>query len=271
MTESGVLDMPAELYHASPALSSTGARKLLLPSCPAIFEYEREHGQERKQEFDFGTAAHTLLLGSGPQPHVVDADNYQTKLARKERDDAYARGDVPLLPHEFDAVQEMVAKVRAHPTAGPLFTEGRAEVSLLWTDEATGVQCRARPDWLRADCIVDYKTSPSAAPSHIAKSVANFGYHVQAAMYLAGAVELELLPPDAPFYFVFQAKEPPHLIKVVELDETALEIGHDRLTEALEVFRDCSEASVWPDYGPDIEVISLPSYEVRRHREGMFA
>lgn len=263
-------DLDSDVYHADPALSSSGARTLLYPSCPAIFDYQRHNGQERKQEFDFGTAAHTLLLGFGPQPHVIDAADYKTKAAREERDAAYARGDVPLLPHEFDAVQLMVAKARSHPTAGPLFAEGQAEVSLMWTDETTGVPCRARPDWLRSDCIVDYKTSPSAAPSHIAKSVASFGYHVQAAMYLAGAVALDLLPPDAPFYFVFQAKEPPHLIKVVELDETALEIGHDRFTEALEVFRDCSEAGVWPDYGPDIEVISLPAYEVRRHREGMF-
>jgi hypothetical protein len=267
----GVYDIPADEYHASPALSSSGAKKLLHPSCPAIFEYEREHGQERKQEFDFGTAAHTLLLGSGPQPYVVDADNYQTKLARKERDDAYARGDVPLLPREFDAVQAMVAKARAHPRVAELLAQGQAEVSLLWTDPVTGVDCRARPDWLRDDGIVDYKTSTSAEPGHIAKTVANFGYHVQAAFYLAGAVELELLPPDAWFRFIFQDKNPPHLIKVVELDETALEIGRDKFEAALEVFRDCTEAGIWPDYGTDIEVISLPAYEVRRHFQGVFA
>lgn len=266
-----VFDMPAEEYHSSPALSSSGARKLLYPSCPAIFEYERLHGQERKQEFDFGTAAHTLLLGSGPQPHVIDADSYQTKRAREERDAAYARGDVPLLPKEFDAVQAMVAKARMHPTAGDLLSVGKAEVSLQWADATTGVPCRARPDWLRDDCIVDYKSTTSAAPSHIAKAVADFGYHVQAAFYLAGAVALDLLPPDAPFYFIFQSKTAPYLIKVVELDEVALEIGHDKFTAALEMFRDCTEAGSWPGYGDDIEVISLPAYELRRHREGTFA
>jgi hypothetical protein len=266
-----IYDMPADEYHASEALSSSGAKKLLTPSCPAIFDYERTHGQGRKREFDFGTAAHTLLLGSGPQPHVIDAENYLTKAAKAERDAAYDRGDVPLLPHEFDAVQNMVAQARQHPRVAELLSVGRSEVSLFWADEATGVPCRARPDWLREDAIVDYKTSPSASPSSIPKSVADFGYHLQAAFYLAGAVELGLLPPEAPFYFIFQSKTPPHLIKVVELDEQALEIGRDKVAMALEVFRDCTEAGVWPDFGDDIEVISLPAYEVRRHREGMFA
>lgn len=264
--------MSNDEYHASLALSSSGAKKLLPLSCPAIFDYERIHGEERKREYDLGSAAHTLLLGSGPQPYVIDADSYRTKAAQQERDAAYARGDVPLLPDEFDAVQEMVAAVRNHPTAGELFTAGKAEVSLFWTDPVTGVPCRARPDWLRDDAIVDLKTSPSVAPQQISKYVADFNYHLQASLYLAGATELGLIEPEAPFYFVFLSKNPPHLIKVVELDDVALRIGHERMTLALEIFRDCSESGIWPGYGDDIELISLPAYEVRRHyNEGMFA
>ena len=85
------------------------------------------------------------------------------------------------------------------------------------------------------------------------------------------SIEFELLPPDAPFYFIFQSKNPPHLIKVAELDELALEIGRERNAFAREVFRDCTESGVWPDYGDDIETISLPAYEVRRHNEWMFS
>lgn len=272
MTAPGVYDdMPAELYHADPALSSSGAKKLLAPSCPAIFEYEREHGQEHRNEFDIGTAAHTLLLGSGPEPYVIDAKNYLTKAAKEAKEAAYARGDVPLLPHEFDAVQLMVAKARQHERAADLLAVGQAELSLFWTDKETGVPCRARPDWLRGDCLVDYKTTNSVAPGHIAKAVAEFGYHGQADWYLTATAELGLLPVDAPFYFIFQSKSPPHLIKIVELDERALEIGRERNAYAREIFRDCSESGMWPGFGDDIELISLPSYEVRRHYDGMFS
>jgi hypothetical protein len=269
LTVPGVYDMPEDEYHAHPALSSSGARKLLPPSCPALFHHERENGQKHKREFDFGHAAHLLALGAGPELHVVDASNYQTKAAREDRDAAYARGEVPLLPDEFDKVQAMAAALRQHPRAGQLFAEtGVAEQSVFWTDHETGVQCRARLDYL-TNRIVDYKTTTNVHPGHIAKAIDNFGYHQQADFYLMGAIELDLVAPDADFTFVFQDKNPPYLVTVVELDDTALKIGNERNRLALEIFRDCTETGIWPAYGDGIHVISLPAYAERRHYEGI--
>lgn len=267
ITAPGVYDIAEEKYHAHPALSSTGARKLLPPSCPAIYRHEQDNAQPHKREFDFGRAAHMLVLGAGPQLHVVNAPNYQTKDARQERDEAYARGEVPLLPEEFDTAQAMAAALRRHPRAAELFTaDGIAEQSLFWIDTDTGVECRVRLDYL-TDRIVDYKTTTCADPGHIAKTVANFGYHQQADWYLTGAIELDLIAPDAEFLFVFQSKTPPYLVKVVELDDTALKIGAERNQRARETFRDCTESGIWPGYGDNIEVISLPMYLQRRHNE----
>lgn len=269
-TAPGVYEMPEDEYHASPALSSTGARKLLPPSCPALFQYERENSVGHKREFDFGHAAHMVVLGAGPDLHVVDAGNYQTKAAREDRDAAYARGDVPLLPAEFDTVQAMAGALRQHPRAAELFAEdGVAEQSLFWTDQETGVQCRARLDYLTTNRIVDYKTTTNVHPGHIAKAVDNFGYHQQDDWYLTGAIELDLVAPDAEFLFVFQSKTPPYLVTVVELDDIAVKIGRERNRLALEIFRDCTETGVWPSYSDGIEVISLPAYAERRHYEGI--
>ena len=265
----GVYELDEDAYHADPApggsLSSSGAKKLLPPSCPALFAYERDHGRPPKREFDLGHAAHRLVLGVGPELHVVDADNYLTKAARAERDEAYARGDVPLLAAEFDTVQAMAAKLREHPRAAEAFAQGGvAESSLFWRDADTGVMCRARLDWL-SDKIVDYKTCTDVSPGAIANAIARFGYHVQNAFYQAGAAELDLVDPDEPFLFVFQDKNPPHLVQVVELDDVALKIGYDRMRLALEIYRDCEEAGVWPGYSNDIEVISLPGWAVHAH------
>ncbi|MER7167260.1 PD-(D/E)XK nuclease-like domain-containing protein [Micromonospora sp. NPDC000207] len=270
ITVPGVYDMTEDDYHAHPALSSTGARKLLSPSCPALFHHDRENGSEHKREFDLGHAAHMLVLGAGPEIHVVDAGNYQTKAAREDRDAAYTRGEIPLLPAEFDTVQAMAGKLRQHPRAAELFApDGVAEQSLFWVDAETGVQCRARLDYLTTNRIVDYKTTTSANPGHIAKAVDNFGYHQQDDWYRTGAIELDLVAPDAAFTFVFQSKTPPYLVTAVELDDTALKIGYERNRLALQIFRDCTETGVWPAYSDGIEVISLPAYAERRHHEGI--
>ncbi len=268
IADPGIYDIDEATYHDHPALSSSGARRLLPPSCPALFQHERLHGQPHKREYDFGTVAHTLLLGSGPEPYVVDADSYRTKAAQRERDDAYARGEVPLLPAEFDAAQEMAAAVRSHPIAGDLFASGTPEQSLFWSDPVTGVPCRARLDWL-SDGIVDYKTTTSVWPTHLSKVIAEFGYHCQAGWYLDGGIELDLVAPMTPFRFVFQAKVPPYLVAVVELDDEALRIGQERNELSREIFRDCTTAGMWPGYSGDIEVISLPAYAARNHYQGI--
>jgi hypothetical protein len=267
ITEPGVYEMPDDEYHADPvpagSLSSSGARQLL--ACPALFRYEREHPSTPSRTFDFGHAAHLVVLGAGPELHVVDADSYQTKAAREERDQAHARGAVPLLPAEFDAVQAMAAALRAHPRSSELFAEGGlAEQSLFWRDPEMGVWCRARPDWL-SHRIVDYKTTTRASLRHISQAVANYGYHIQAAHYLAGAIELDLVAPDAEFLFVFQEKTPPYLATVVELDDDAMKVGYEQWRRALEIYRDCTAADRWPTYSSDIELISLPGWAIRAH------
>lgn len=268
----GVYDLDEDEYHAHPALSSSGARALLPPSCPAIFHHERENGRPPKREFDLGHAAHKLVLGVGPELHVVGADNYRTNAVKQERDEAYARGAVPLIPEEFDTVQAMAAALRRHKRADDLFADGGvAEQSLFWRDPETGVPCRARPDWMTPQRIVDYKTTVSAEPGAVAKSASNYGYHIQQAFYTAGAAALDLVPEDVEFLFVFQSKTPPYLVTVVEWDQPALRIGYERMRLALEIFRDCSESGVWPGYSDDIETISLPSWVVRAHERGLWS
>jgi hypothetical protein len=268
----GVYDIPADLYHLDPvpggSLSSTGARKLLPPSCPALYRHEQDNPKPYSADFAVGSATHAILLG-GAEVVVVDAEDWRTKAAREARDQAHAAGDIPLLPAEFDQAQAMVAAVRSHHRAGSLFSDlGLPEQTLIWQDPETGVSCRARLDWL-SDRVVDLKTTVSAEPGYIARHVAEYGYHQQADFYLGGAVELDVVPPDAEFLFVFVEKTPPYLVTVVELDDDYLRIGHERNQLARQIYRDCTKAGVWPGYATDIELIAPPVWVQRRHDEGL--
>lgn len=275
----GVYDLPDAVYHRDPvpggSLSSSGARRLLAPSCPALFEYERKHGRPPRREFDLGHAAHLLVLGAGPELVVIKAKDYKTKAAREERDAAYGDGKVPVLAAEHEQVQAMAAAIRAHPIASALFHSdgGLPEQSLFWVDEPTGVWRRARPDWLPSQrggrlLIPDYKTTVSAEPRSLARSMANFGYFQQAAWYLDGIRALGLAE-DTAFLFVCQEKTPPHLVTVVELDYDALRIGHEMNRKAIEVYAECTRTGHWPGYSDDVELISLPPWAARQLEEAL--
>ena len=263
----GVHTISEAEYHADTvALSSSGARRLLPPSCPAKFRHEQLHGRPPKAAFDFGHAAHSLILGVGQPLVIVDAKNWTTKAAKEQRDEAYAAGHVPILVSEHEQVVAMAAAIREHPTAAALLdpSTGAPEQSLYWTDERTGVPLRARLDWLphvteRRMVIPDYKTTISADPESIAKSVWTYGYYAQAAFYI-DAVHALGLDDDPAFVLICQEKTAPYLVAVVEPDAQALAVGRARNRQAIDIYADCTATDTWPGYSEAVELVSLPRW-----------
>lgn len=253
--------LPEANYHRHPALSVSGAKKLLPPSCPAIFKHERDHGTPHRQAFDVGHAAHGKVLGVGEPVVVIDAPDYRGKDARAERDAAYAEGKVPVLTAEWRHVEGMAEALSRHPVARDLFVPGtgKAELSLFWADDTYDIDRRARFDWLAGDAIVDFKTCQSAAPSAISRAVATYRYHMQAAWYMDAARACGIT--DTPlFFFAFQEKQPPYAVNVVELDEVALAAGRRMNDKAMAVYAECLSTDTWPTYSSDVELVGLPKW-----------
>lgn len=280
ITKPGVYDnIPEAVYHRDPvpggSLSSSGARKLLAPSCPALFRHEQDHKQPHKKAFDLGRAAHELVLGVGSGVEVVEAADFRTKAAKEQRDAIYAEGKTPLLPAEYRQVQEMAASVKAHPIASQIFKPGSgdAEQSLVWKDPASGVVCRARIDWLPKQrkgkrlIVADLKSARSVEPRGLQKAIHEHGLHQQDDFYRRGCRELGIGGPDTSFLFVFVAKTPPYLVTVVELDLIARKIGAERNDIALRTYARCTETGHWPGYSDDITTLSLPVWAERQHEE----
>lgn len=265
-------DIPISDYHAdTTTLSSSGARKLLAPSCPRKFRYAMDHPEGPKPHFDFGTVAHTLILGDGPDIDICEYSSWRSTAAQEQQEAARAVGATPILASQYAELQQMAKVVREHPIAGPLFApgSGKAEQSLYWLHRGTGVTLRARPDWLRPDRIVDYKTCISADLDSIKKDVQKFGYYIQDPWYRMGVKALDLCDGDPKFTFVFQEKTPPYLITIVELDPDALKTGRQHAERAIWAYAECTATGVWPDYmaddAPYIPQISLPAWVEREN------
>lgn len=292
ITEPGVHpDLPTDVYHADPALSSSSARELLPPSCPALYRYNADHGRAPRKTWDIGHAAHHLVLGVGAELVLVDRDRWDTKDVKAQLVDIRERGAVPLKRPEHEQVHDMAAALRAHPVAAALFNPDRGdpEQSLFWRDQPTGVMRRARLDWMphfttytaegqpttgrgRPGRIIipDYKTCASANPDALAKAMNSYGYHMQAAWYIDAvkAVYPMWTHPDAEepaFVFVCQEKTPPYLVTIVEPDRTALKVGRRLNRQAIEVYAECVRTGVWPPYSLDVELIALPAWVERMH------
>jgi len=131
----------------------------------------------------------------------------------------------------------------------------------MWTDAATGLQCKCRPDWLTDDgrIMVDVKTTENASPREFARSIEAWRYQVQASFYLDGVEQSTGTRPEQ-FIFICVEKKAPFACAVYAADAEMIAAGAKAAARDLEVLATCKAADAWPGYSDQIEPISLPAW-----------
>jgi exodeoxyribonuclease VIII len=213
--------------------------------------------------------AQTFSVSAGPinpkteRPYGKETKTYQTWLNEQPK---------PVLTHEDDELfKAMREACVSHPVAKKLLGNGgRNEITVVWVDEATGMKCKCRLDrycrYGRAWVIVDLKTTNSVTKDSFSRDIQKHLYHVQAAMYTDGLTAA--VQKDWKWIFVCVEPEPPYEVATYQLDEGAIEIGRELYRGWLGQYKQCVETGVWPGYGQELEWISLPAWELKKHAEG---
>jgi exodeoxyribonuclease VIII len=209
-----------------------------------------------------GSAVHTAVL----EPHLWQAEyavapegiERRTKAGKDAWAEFEASSQGKTLLRAEDAAQtlRMADAVHSHPAARLILEqEGLAEASYFWTDEATGEECKCRPDWHSADrrLIVDLKTTEDASPETFQRSVHKWRYHVQTAWYLRG------LGADQ-FVFIAVEKQEPHLVAVYVATPDMVAAGGRVADRDLALLSECRKLNEWPGYSDEIIPIDLPRY-----------
>jgi hypothetical protein len=272
ITKPGVyFDLDENVYHAQRDwISWSSLKHLLPPNTPAHFDHYMHSPRVEKRHFDLGKVVHALVLGEGAKYQTVqaldvkkqpyDARDYSTKSAQADRDRIYAEGLTPILAWELEQAVAMAEKVRAHPAASALLTDGQPEVSLFWLDETTGTKCRARLDWLPNDQPRRYPDLKTAAQPDFAKNVASFGYYGQQEFYKRG-IRATGLDTNPEFVFVVVETAAPHLVQVPRLsDESDLLLANGVVDHCVRLYAECKAANHWPGYSDGITDMELPTY-----------
>ncbi len=160
-------------------------------------------------------------------------------------------------------VQAMCERLMAHPVMKSVLSEGEPQRVVYWKDASTGILCMARIDWLRAALAVDLKSTADASPQEFAKSVYNYNYHRQAAMYLDG---ITAVTGDRHTHFLIMCIENkrPFACAAYSLDDEAIAKGREEYRRGLERLARCLQTGEWPDYGDTVQSISLPVWALRR-------
>ena len=255
----GLFDVPNDLYHAGPGISSTGLKDILDYS-PAHFKYFQENRTTTKAMED-GTLIHTAIL----EPHlfgenvlVAPACDRRTTEGKKIWADflAASEGKTVVDSETYKTVCELTQSVKANKLAVKLLNGELSEVSVYWVDEETGVLCKARADHINDDLIIDLKTCQSAQSKAFQRSIEYHRYHLSAAYYLDGFAKFM---PVKLFAWLAVEKTPPYGCRFFTAEDTLLHAGRLEYREALNTYAKCLAEDRWPAYEMKFENISLSS------------
>jgi len=242
-------------YDSLPGIRATDLKTLA--KAPAQLHYDRTHERETTPALTFGKLVHACFL----EPATVSDDYIALpKLDRRTKEGkalyaeflAAAEGKEVIAQDVMNEAHELSKSLMRNATAAELLACSQIETTHVW-DDVNDMRCKARIDIMGADYCADLKTTADASPKAVSQAIFKFGYHIQAAHYLAGTGKDR-------FIFIFVEKKAPYLSAVYELGAESIETGRAQRQELLGLYKACEESDNWPGYPVEIETIDLPEY-----------
>jgi len=240
-------------------LSSTDIRRIL--RSPA--HYKNPTIQD-SPALAFGSLVHEFVLlpdaaEARYRPKAnVDGRTKEGKAVRDWEASLAAQQGVKFIAEaDYNAATSIATSVRTHMGATSLFTSGVAETAGIISD-FLGVNCRIKPDYRTDNHIVDLKTCVDARPDPFVRSVINFSYQVQAALYVDVAETIDGKKRD--FYWVAVEKDAPYAVAVYKASDEMLEHGRQQYRKAIDLYKECAALDLWPAYSQQVQTLELPGW-----------
>lgn len=262
--------IPAAQYHADQGSVSNTMLSAMNKSPAHCYWLHLAPGRPERQPTDAmlaGTLTHTAILEpkAFQSRYVVKPAGmrFSTKEGMAWRDQQTATiisGD------DFEAAAAQREAVHRVTALANLLRTGDAETSVFWHDKATGLRCRARPDWLhwnsdKSITPLDIKTINDLTPEAVQRAISTYGYHRQAAHYVNGLEAIGLHVDE--FVFGFVSSSYPYLSAAFVLDDESMAQGRDEVDELLSRFKECQKMGQWPAFGDGYQLTSLPTWAKR--------
>jgi hypothetical protein len=160
---------------------------------------------------------------------------------------------------EYDEALEIALAVRRWSTTAARLLDGvQTEQSIFWTDERTGIECKARVDASnpRYRALIDIKSTVDASYEGFRRACRQYRYDIQDGYYrdgypMAGGFEVEA------FIFIAIQKSRPYLTGVYSLEPEDVAKARDDIRRLLDRYAECDRTGKWPGYLDAIQALSL--------------
>ena len=225
---------------------------------PLHFRWHIDHpDEEPSPALIFGQAAHAFILQNEEffdefafMPEGIDR---RTKAGRESYQKFMEEnsGKSILNWETQDILIGMSQALHANETIRKILTgDHRTEVPYYWQDSATGELCKVKADIITEidgyPYVIDYKTTQDCSDSAFYRSCRQYGYDLQAGMYIEGINFCTM--QDHKFAFIAQEKSAPYACRLCICDDGFVEHGKRKFHDLLGKYHACKEADRWEGY-----------------------
>lgn len=228
---------------------------------PLHYKYYVDNPQPETPALTFGRALHELILtpkSFNDNYTIAPAVDRRTKSGREKWEEFMAtrNGRTIIAEDDYKTMLDMRREIYHHPIADMLLTNNDTstdhETAFVWTDSATGEECKIKVDALSQvdgkPVIVDYKTTESCADHMFERAARRYGYKLQVGMYTEGVWYGKNDLEEYGFVFVAQEKKAPYAIRVYIATEDYIFEGTDLFHEYIGLYHSCKESGKWYGY-----------------------
>lgn len=178
---------------------------------------------------------------------VSSFDSYRTKEARQWREEQLAAKRIIATREQLeDAKAAAKMLTQTCKASADIFAKSKSQVIIA--GRVLDVKVKGLVDLapFGEDFLADLKTCSNFSAEGFAKAVSNFGYHVQAGIYLN--LWNAMFPNDqrTRFKFVWQESEAPFETCVTELATTDIEAGWLYASTLIQRLIDATASDTWP-------------------------
>jgi hypothetical protein len=251
--------VPFENYVDLPALHATALKDMLTSA--RLYRRRRDKPRADSDTLRQGRAIHTAVLE--PARFLADYVLWTGKARKGKTWDAFKAEHAHktiLTRQQYDTAQWVAEAVREHDIAGEYLNERKAqrELTLRWVHQRTGLQCKARIDFL-GSFMIDLKGTRNPAAAKFCADSGRFGYALQMAFYGDGeACVFGKLPPQK---IIAAQNVEPFDVVVYNVAEKAQRIGSEQAEKAIDLVAACIASNKWPGLAPDKEIdLVLPPW-----------
>jgi hypothetical protein len=253
-----------ENYSSDPSVSQSQLKELA--KSPRRYEaiyITKTMRIEASDAMEFGTLVHTMTL----QPHEVDreiavipVDVLTSNGQRRGKAwDAFVEeqvGKILVKQADYDRARQIAERVWDHPFYKLVFDwQQYIEVPIKWVDPTVEVACKGIPDIVcNNEWIIDIKTTSDLTgftqgrDALVSRTIADFGYHIQAAFYLTGASEFYGERKTRFALIVVETKEP-YRVYAMEINQAAIAAGEGEMIRLLQEYKRRLGEGDWSEEG----------------------